>query len=134
MGAYPFSFNGLSANYKSFRQNSQIIVQDVSALDTSTAFQWSSSQRFLNVICLCPKRRRNAQLLHGLYHHANIMTQDITKDFIDNSLIGFVAEQLTLCANLDELESSKVMEFLVSRPFLRLLAPALGWQLPTRAE
>ncbi len=40
------------------------------------------------------KRWFYTQLILGLYHHANIMTQDFTVEFIDNPLIRLVANML----------------------------------------
>ena len=55
---------------------------------------WLYDKYFLNFVCLCPKRRFNAQLIHGLYHHANIMAEDFTQQFIDNRHIGFATDML----------------------------------------
>ena len=41
-----------------------------------------------------PKCRFNAQLIHGLYHHTDIMTQDFTVEFVDNARVRFVADML----------------------------------------
>ncbi len=49
----------------------------------------------IKFIGLCPKRWLNAQFIYGLYHHANIMTEDFTEQFVDNPRIGFIADMFT---------------------------------------
>jgi hypothetical protein len=52
-------------------------------------------QYFLDRISRCPKHWLDAQLIHGLYLHANVMTPDFTEQLVDNLRISFVAEMLT---------------------------------------